>query len=205
MTTDGRLLRGEQTRRLILERALDIASAEGLEGLSIGRLAGDLSLSKSGLFAHFGSKEELQLATVEAAREAFVEQVVKPARSVEPGLARIEALIGNWLDYVERRVFPGGCILYSISAEYDARPGRVRDAVAASLDAWRDYLRHTIREAVSLGELRSDTDPEQLLFELTSYVWQACGTAVLYDDDTFFGRAREAVAVRLQRALPRPA
>lgn len=205
MTTDGRLLRGEQTRRLILDRALEIASAEGLEGLSIGRLAGDLSLSKSGLFAHFGSKEELQLAAVQAAREAFVERVVRPARAAEPGLARLEALLGSWLDYVRRRDFPGGCVLYSISAEFDARPGRVRDAVAASLGEWREHLCDTARQAVARGELAAGTDVEQLVFELTSYVWQTCGNAVLYDDETFFGRAREAVSARLRRALPQPA
>ncbi|GAA0963391.1 TetR/AcrR family transcriptional regulator [Actinocorallia libanotica] len=206
VTTDGRLLRGEQTRRTILDRALDIASAEGLEGLSIGRLAGDLSLSKSGLFAHFGSKEELQLATVQAAREAFVDQVVRPvAAAAEPGLARLEALLASWLDYVRRRVFPGGCVLYSISAEYDARPGRIRDAVAASHGAWHGHLRDTVREAVARGELDAATDVDQLVFELTSYVWQACGNGVLYDDDVFLDRAREAVSARLRRARPRSA
>src|SRR3569833_2418516 len=115
-TTDGRLLRGEQTRRAILERAAEIATIEGLEGRSIGRLAAELQVSKSGVFAHFGSKEELQLATIERAREVFIEQVIAPARE-RKGLARLRAICENRLAYQRARIFPGGCFFYSISTE----------------------------------------------------------------------------------------
>ncbi|MEO5877725.1 MAG: TetR/AcrR family transcriptional regulator, partial [Streptosporangiaceae bacterium] len=136
MTTDGRLLRGEQTRRLILDRAMNIASAEGLDGLSIGRLSAELKISKSGLFTHFGSKEELQLATVRAAREVFVAVVIDPVRTAAPGLTRVRALLESWLGYSQQRYFPGGCFLFEVSAEFDARPGRVRDEIAHALDDW---------------------------------------------------------------------
>lgn len=202
MTTDGRLLRGEHTRRLILTRSMDIASSEGLEGLSIGRLATDLGISKSGLFAHFGSKEELQLATYQAAREAFVERVVTPARKAPPGIRRVEALIDSWLAYVETRVFPGGCIIYAIAAEFDSRPGRIRDAIAAAVRDWESYLEHTIARAVDLGELAEGTDVPQLAWELHAYVWNAVGTMKLYDSADPARRARRAMRDRLAVARP---
>lgn len=200
MTTDGRLLRGEQTRRLILKHAMDIASVEGLEGLSIGRLATDLGISKSGLFAHFGSKEELQFATVEASREVFREHVVEPARIAPPGAARVRALLDCWIDYAERRTFPGGCIIYSIAAEFDARPGRIRDAIATARSDWRAYLERTIKIAVDLGELPDATDVPQLAFELDSFVWYAIGATVLHDSPEPLQRARAALSDRLAQA-----
>ncbi|WP_344839531.1 TetR/AcrR family transcriptional regulator [Actinocorallia longicatena] len=197
MKTDGRLLRGEQTRRLILRHAMDIASVDGLEGLSIGRLATDLGISKSGLFAHFGSKEELQLATVAAGREVFQAEVVEPARALPPGIARVRALLERWMDYAERRIFPGGCIIYAISAEFDARPGRIRDAIAANRADWQAYLERSLERAVELGELPPDSDVPQLAFELESHVLHAVGASLLYDSAEPFTRARAAVATRL--------
>src|ERR1043166_4628074 len=127
----SRKAQGERTRRAILETAVHIASAEGLEGLTIGRLATELSMSKSGLFAHFGSKEELQLATVEAARDIFVREVIRPAFEAPKGVARLWGLCDVWLEYVRREVFRGGCFFAAAAAEFDGRPGAVRDRIAA--------------------------------------------------------------------------
>ncbi|MDX6744845.1 TetR/AcrR family transcriptional regulator [Actinocorallia sp. A-T 12471] len=197
---DGRVVRGEQTRRVILERAMEIASCEGLEGLSIGRLAADLSLSKSGVFAHFGSKEELQLATVRAARRVFTERVVLRAQARPDGLPRAEALLSQWLGYVSDGVFPGGCIIYSIAAEFDSRPGRVRDAIARDMADWRTYLTETLRTAVAQGELSAHIDPAQLAFELSAYVWQAVGDSALQNSPAPLNQAARAIATRLFHA-----
>jgi AcrR family transcriptional regulator len=200
MTTDGRLLRGEQTRRAILEHAMNIASAEGLDGLSIGRLSGELKISKSGLFTHFGSKEELQLATVRAGREVFVEAVITPARSTPPGLARVRSLMEHWLDYSRQRVFPGGCFLFQVSAEFDARPGRVRDEIAAAMIDWRSYLEASIARAVALGDLKPDTDAHFLAFKLDSYATTANGYALLHDELAAFDLAGHAIDQALTAA-----
>src|SRR5229473_5485518 len=125
-----------ETRRKILQVAVDIASAEGLEGLSIGRLAAELRMSKTGIFAHFGSKEQLQLATVETAKQIFLEQVVQPALQSTRGIRRLKGMLENWLGYVERIVFRGGCFFAAASAEFDSRPGKVRDEIASLTKAW---------------------------------------------------------------------
>ena len=200
MSTDGRVLRGEQTRATVLARAMAIASVEGLEGLSIGRLAGELEVSKSGVFARFGSKEELQLATVEAAREIFVDQVVRPALETPPGLERLWRLCSGWLAYSRGRVFPGGCFFFSAAAEYDARPGRVRDAVAAALATWTALLERAAEDARQLGELQSTCDARQLAFELDAMGAAANVRSVLHDDDAAYDLATTGVLERL-RAL----
>jgi AcrR family transcriptional regulator len=202
-TTDGRVLRGEQTRRTILRRATEIASVEGLENLSIGRLATDLGISKSGVFAHFGSKEELQLATVQAARDIFVEHVIAPALD-ETGLARLWSICRNRLDYVEARVFPGGCFFYAVSHEYGGRPGRVRDRIAAEGDAWMELLRRTIDQARRAGELAQDVDAAQLAFELDAFVGATYTHVVLHGDPQGYERARTAMRERLRRVATRP-
>lgn len=197
---DGRVLRGEQTRATVLDRAMAIASVEGLDGLSIGRLAAELDVSKSGVFARFGSKEELQLATIAAAREVFVDTVVRPAFEAPPGLPRLSRLVEGWLDYSRGRVFPGGCFFLSASAEYDARPGRLRDAVAATLREWWALLRRAVDDARQLGQLDPATDPRQLAFELAALVSAADAASVLTDDDSAYDLARTGVLARL-RAL----
>src|ERR1700752_442562 len=131
--------RGLRTRRAILRNAVNIASVEGLEGLTMGRLASVLRISKSGLFAHFGSKEDLQCAVVEEAREIFVERVVRPAYQFQ-GLQRLRALCENWLAYGEHRVFPGGCFFSAASLEFDDRPGRVRDRIVELMKKWQASL-----------------------------------------------------------------
>jgi len=191
------VLRGEQTRAAVLTRAMDIASEEGLDGLSIGRLAGELEVSKSGVFARFGSKEELQLATVAAAREVFVEHVVAPAFEAPPGVERLWRLCERWLEYARGRVFPGGCFFYATSAEYDTRPGRVRDAIAAALAEWAALLERAAEDARQLGQLKSTCDTKQLAFELDALGVAANARALLHDDDEAYERARTGTRTRL--------
>src|ERR1700737_3658917 len=167
------LYRTEQatkTPRDILEDAVDPASAEGLEGLSIGRLAAELKMSKTGIFAHFGSKEQLQLATVETAKQIFLEKVVHPALKSARGLPRLKAMLEHWLGYVERIVFRGGCFFAAASAEFDSRPGAVRDQIAALTRAWMIALQEEIAFAQSKKEIQSSIKPAQLAFELHAYV-----------------------------------
>ncbi|MCW8220564.1 TetR/AcrR family transcriptional regulator, partial [Streptomyces griseolus] len=144
---DGRVERGNQTRQLVLARAVQVASTEGLDGLSLGRLATELKLSKSGVFALFGSKEELQLATVRAAVTIFVDHVLTPTRAVGPGLGRVWRMCESWLTYSRTRVFRGGCFFYATIAEFDSRKGKVHDALAATQTGWVTFVEETLEEA----------------------------------------------------------
>jgi AcrR family transcriptional regulator len=198
---DGRKMRGDKTRRAILSAAVNIASVEGLEGLTIGRLASHLEMSKSGLFAHFGSKEELQISTVRAAAAIFVHRVIRDAEErYEPGIARLRVMLDSWLDYMERGTFAGGCFFANAATEMDGRPGPVRDAIAKQMTSWAELLAGYARAAIERGEMAPDTDPEQLAFEL-----DALGTAVnagwqLHEDAAVFDRGRRAIATRLENA-----
>ncbi|MFC7529766.1 TetR/AcrR family transcriptional regulator [Actinoplanes sp. GCM10030250] len=194
--------RDDRARQAILRRAADIASQDGLEGLSIGRLAADLGVSKSGLFGYFGSKEELQLATIRTAAAVYLDEVVRPALTVQPGLERVRRLCDSWLVYSQRRVFPGGCFFFSVTAEFDARPGRVRDAVAAASLEWRGLVARTIEDARQLGELAGDTDADQLAFELIAFLETANATSLLHDDAGPYERGRTAIRTRLTAAGP---
>ena len=156
-----------ETRREILRVAADIASAEGLEGLSIGGLATELKMSKTGIFAHFGSKEQLQLATVETANQIFLEKVVQPALKRAPGLQRLKAMLEHWLGYVERIGFRGGCFFAAASAEFDSRPGAVRDQIAELTTAWMKALQEEIAFAQSKKEIRSSIKPRSWLSSFT--------------------------------------
>jgi AcrR family transcriptional regulator len=184
--------KGEQTRAAILDRAVDLASAEGLEGLTIGRLAAELRMSKSGLFAHFGSKQELQLATIEAAAERFRAAVVEPALEAPDGAPRLRAMGERYLEHLD--LYSGGCFWNAASAEYDDRPGPVRDAVAGTLDAWLGELERHARIA---GVER----PERFAFELYAVVMGANARYRLSGDRRVFDYAREALA-RLEAELP---
>ena len=164
---DGRRRRGNRTRESILQAAADIASVEGLEGLTIGRLATELEMSKSGLFAHFGSKEELQLATIDAARRRFVEHVVKPSRSLPRGRERLEALTRDWLAYFRSEQFAGGCFFHTVKAEFDSRPDNaVREVVMEDVRQFLGLLAREVRKAQEAGDLDPAVEPEQLAFEL---------------------------------------
>jgi len=193
----GRKAQGERTRHAILETAVHIASAEGLEGLTIGRLASELSMSKSGLFAHFGSKEELQVATVEAARAIFIREVIKPAFESTQGLARLWKLCDIWLSYVQSGVFRGGCFFAAAAAEFDSRPGPVRDRIAEIMKEWLSTLRNGIVEAQQAGQLNKAIDATQLAFEFNSLGLGANWAYQLYGEARAFKRAREAMRERL--------
>lgn len=190
---------GERSRRTILMAATRLATVEGLEGLSIGRLAAETGMSKSGLFAHFGSKEELQLATIELAEEIFREEVMAPALAVE-GVARVRALSEGFIAHIDRQVFPGGCFFASAAAEMDTRPGRVRDRVLATLGLWSGLFLEGLEVARARGEIAESCDPAQLTFEINAMLAQANGLFLLHDDTRYFDMARRAIADRLERA-----
>jgi len=197
---DGRRARGDRTRRAILDEAIQIASAEGLEGLSIGRLAGELGVSKSGLFAHFGSKLDLQVETVKAARETFLEEVVSTARA-DGGIQEVLSLTDAWLDYMEREVFRGGCFFLAASAEFDSRPGPVRDEITAFVSEWLMALEAAVQDARDAGHLPPAVDAQQLAFELHSLGMGANWAFQLYKDTAAFERARTAIRERLSGAF----
>src|SRR5215211_4569902 len=195
----ARKAHGERTRQAILGAAVDLASAEGLEGLTIGRLASETGMSKSGLFAHFGSKEDLQLATVEAAREIFIGEVIRPAFAAEQGISRLWKLCDIWLLYVRGGVFRGGCFFAAAAAEFDSRPGPVRDRIAEIMKEWLSTLRKAIVEAQNAGQLTKQIDATQLAFEFNSLELGANWAFQLYGDLKAFKRAREAIRERLSR------
>jgi AcrR family transcriptional regulator len=184
--------KGTETRRAILDRALDLASAEGLEGLTIGRLAAELRMSKSGLFAHFGSKQDLQLATIAAAAERFMDAVIRPSLSEPEGAPRLRALSERYLEQLNS--YAGGCFWAATSAEFDDRPGPVRDAIVAGLEAWTGEL---VRQARIAGV----ESPERFAFELYSIVMGANARYRLTGEERVFGYARESLA-RLASELP---
>src|SRR4051812_25358682 len=162
--------KGEQTRTTILDEALSIASKLGLEGLTIGSLADATGMSKSGLFAHFGSREELQLAVLEHAARRYGEQVLMPALKIERGLPRLHAIFERWLDWAAASGLPGGCIMIAAAAEYDDRPGPIRDAVIANQRRGGALCEKAVRLAVEEGHLKAGTDPEQIAFEMLGIV-----------------------------------
>src|SRR5262245_10515341 len=190
---------GERSRRAILRGAANLATIEGLRGLSIGELAAHIGMSKSGLYAHFGSKEELQLATVETAREIFDAEIVEPAQAIADPLERLQALCEGFLSYLERRVFPGGCFFASATAELDTYPGPVKDAVASVQQHWMDRLRELIRQAQEAGSLDSTETPVQLAFELEAYLLMGNSAFLLNDDPIPLEQARTAIRNRLAR------
>lgn len=202
--TDGRIARGNETRRLVLARAVDIASVNGLEGLSLGQLATELKLSKSGVFALFGSKEDLQLATVRAAVSIYQERVVQPARDLPPGVKHLWQVCESWLDYSRTRVFPGGCFFYSVSAEYDARSGKVHDILAAARTNWIAFLEQSVREGQVAGGIDTGADVPQLVFELTAFMEMANAESVLHNEFTSYDRAAKAILSHLRGVATDP-
>ncbi len=189
--------KGQRTRAAILDEAARLATVEGLERLSIGGLADATGMSKSGLYAHFGSKRELQLATIEAARETFMAEVLRPALAAPKGIERLLAACEAFLSHVERRVFPGGCFFAAAAAEVGTRTGPVRDAVAAQQHDWITLLERLAREAEERGELGPGVDPAQLAFELNAVLVAANTSFILQADSAGLRRARDAVRRRL--------
>src|SRR4051794_8481021 len=188
---------GERTRGAILRTAASLASVEGLEGLSIGNLAAATGISKSGLYAHFGSKQELQLATVEEAERILNEEVVRPALAARPGLAQLAAACEAFFSYVERRVFPGGCFFAATSLEMGARPGPVKQRLAAIQSDFTSLLGSFAATAVEQEELPADEDPDRLAFELHAILLGADTKFVLADDPTVLDLARRVIRHRL--------
>ncbi|WP_328395677.1 TetR/AcrR family transcriptional regulator [Nocardia sp. NBC_00416] len=190
-TTDQRLVKGARSRAVIARHAADVASVEGLAGVSIGRLAGDLGISKSGIATLFKTKEALQLAAIRAGREVFVEQIITPSLREPRGSARVRALIDRWLAYITDPVFPGGCFRATVLAEFDSRPGPVRDAVAGDHDDWMEFLAAEIRKAQEMGEL-AERDAEALAFEIDAIVG-AANIARQLGDEARVATARQIV------------
>jgi AcrR family transcriptional regulator len=198
MATATTQTKGERTRLAILAGAAELASEHGLDSLSIGGLAESLGMSKSGVFAHFGSKEELQLATVDYAADVFVREVIAPARSAPQGIARVWALCDAFLSYVEREVFAGGCFFAATSVEFKNRPGAVRDRVAERLSGWLSYLEHAVERAQEAGELDDRVEARRVAFELTAFMESANAKYELYGDPRLLADARAAVRDRLE-------
>jgi len=201
LSTDRRRLKGMRTRQSILAHAARVGSAEGLEAVSLQRLASDLGISKSGLFAHFGSKEELHMATVEAAARIFTDEVIRPALQVPRGVGRVWALCNSWLSYVERGVFPGGCFFWAVAEEFDSRkPGPVRDSVLEKKAYWSYSLQRAVREAQEAGEIDPGVDAGQLSWELDSLLGGANSGFKGGDGVKAIERGRRAIRDRLTSA-----
>jgi AcrR family transcriptional regulator len=190
--------KGARTRADILRIAADIATVEGLDGVSIGRLASELGMSKSGLFAHFGSKESLQLATIAEARQRYIQEVIAPALASGSGITRLLALCEAFLSYIEREVFPGGCFFASAMAEFAAKESSpARELISECQRQWMSTLERAAEDARANGELRADCDPCQLAFELEGALLSANWYFHLFQDVTNLERARDAVRARL--------
>ena len=191
---------GERSYRAIVDAAARLATLEGLEGISISRVANEIGMSKSGLFAHFDSKQDLQLAAIAAAEEIYAAEVVEPAMELPEGLERLELLCERYLSYVKRGVFPGGCFFAATAAEWDSRRGPVRDRVRAVLAGWTELLEANLRAAQRQGVVDRGSDPHQLTFEINALLHEANGHYLLFRDPAALDRARRAIGDRLERA-----
>jgi AcrR family transcriptional regulator len=184
---------GERTYQAIVRASAELATIEGLHGLSISRLAEHVGISKSGLYAHFRSKEELQLATIEAAGQIFDEEVVRPTEGEQTARGMLEALCERFFSHVERRVFPGGCFFAAASAEVDTHKGRVRDRIAEFMLGWIDKLHDLILAAQKEGTISPLEDPRQLAYELEAAMMLANNLFVLTNDPATLERGRRAI------------
>lgn len=191
---------GDARRRSILERAVNLATIEGLEGITMGKLAAELGISKSGVQGLFGSKQDLQLEIVAVAHEVFAQRVIRAAEHTDDGLPRIRAMLDAWIDYLD--TFEGGCFFCAVAPEFDDREGPVRDAIINVALEGADVLLKQIRLACRLGELAPETDAEQLVFEFHGAVIQANYARRLLGQPDAYERARRAIHDRLERARP---
>ncbi len=193
---------GERTRSTILRAAASLATVDGLEGLSIGNLAAAIGMSKSGLYAHFGSKQELQLATVQEAARIFAAEVVQPALAAAPGLAQLATVCEAFFEHLERRTFPGGCFMASAALEMGTRPGPVKEMIAAFQTQFVGVIRGFAATAIEQRELPATDDPDRLAFELNGIILAADTSFVLHDNPAVLDLARQVVRQRLAPAQP---
>jgi AcrR family transcriptional regulator len=189
---------GERSRQKILRAAASLATVDGLDGLSIGSLADHIGMSKSGLYAHFRSKEQLQLETIDTALEIITTLVLDPAEAAATPVERLRTLYDRFLDYIEDRVFPGGCFFASAESELGMRDGRVKDRIAELQRAWVARIEELVREAQAKGELPADEEAAQVAFELDSYGMMGNVGFVLHDDPAYLAHARAAIHRRLR-------
>jgi AcrR family transcriptional regulator len=200
-TQDRRRLRGDASRQVVLHRATDLASVEGLDGLTIGRLAETSGRSKSSVATLFHGKEGLQLATIAAARDIFVAAIIDPARAEPRGLQRLVALLRNALAYSRDRVFTGGCFFYATAADVDSKPGPVNAALRTAFQDWYDYVEAQARAAIAARELHIDPDQaERLTFDLLALDQAANARSLLLDDDRPYTLAAASMRERLAAA-----
>ncbi len=187
--------KGAATREMIVERAYDIARRDGLEGVSIGELATATGMSKSGVFAHFGSREDLLRTVLDWAGTRFVEQVLHPALKQPRGLPRLRAVIANWAEWIEHN--SEGCVILGAAVEFDGRPGRMREDTAKMLQRWQDSLEHAVQLAIDTGELRSDCDAGLIAFQILALM-QGMHHARMYQRERAHDFARRAIDALLQ-------
>jgi len=204
-TEDGehRLSKGQASRATILLAAAKLATTKGLIGLSIGDLAAEVGMSKSGLYAHFKSKEELELATIETAAAIFDSEVIQPVTRAPAGIARLKSLAHSFLSHLERRVFPGGCFFAAVTAELDTRPGPARDRVVEVLNSWLSLLRQCILDAQTLGEIDSQAQVDQMVFEIQAMLLAANFLFVMTNDPLRLTQAHRGVEDVLARVAVR--
>ncbi|MCM3921029.1 TetR/AcrR family transcriptional regulator [Frankia sp. AiPs1] len=194
---------GERTRTAILDAAVRLSTVDGLEGLSIGNLAKDLGMSKGGVYAHFDSKQDLQLATVEAAGAIFRSEVIEPALTADPGVPQLLAFCDAYFDHLERRVFPGGCFFAGAALEMGTHRGPVQEKVAEFHSGFIQLIREFVRTAVGLQQLPPDEDPAALALELNGTLLAADTSFVMYDDPSVLDLGRRVVRRRLGRTEAR--
>ena len=193
---------GERSRNAILREAAKLATVDGISGLSIGRLADAVGMSKSGLFAHFGSKEELQIATIETARAVFDEQVIEPALSAPNGIERLRAYVDHYLLHVSSGIYPGGCFFASLLTEMDTHAGPIRDRAVEVMDGWIALLADAVADAQAEGLIDASEDPAQIAFEVEASLFLANLQFVVVQEPAPLDRARRAIERRLAAAAP---
>jgi len=205
MTVDGRLARGERSRNAALDAAVVLATKSGLDGLSLAQLADTLGVSKSGLFAHWRSKEALQLAAIDRAVALWRERVIAPALLAPQGVRRLRALHDARLDFYATGVLPGGCFFANTQFEFNARPGPVRDRLAEAYTRWTAFLENLVQQAVDVGELPADLDVPQLAYEIDALGMAAAMSSRMLNPDAAYRHARAGLLNRLRALCPDPA
>lgn len=197
---DGRRERGDRTRQAVAARAAALASVDGLSGMTLSQLARALGVTKSSIQAAYATKEDVQLGAVAAASDIFIASVVAPALEQPEGLPMLRSLVDSWLDYVERRVFPGGCFMVATLSEFDSHPGPVRDALSRARRGWLDLLERQVTVAQAAGDLPDSPAPDMLAFEVDALLSAANVSRNLSDDTAALAVARDLIALRLGSA-----